>query len=205
MHRLLLRFGKAKDGLAAVEFALILPVMMLLFFGVVETSLALTCRANVTNVASNIADLVAQESTISPSDMKNVFNAANAILYPYTVSSATTTITVYSIVDNGTSAGKLSWSCTRVGTANPTVGTGTAPPLGTTGGAMIANANLKNGVPTYGGNGSVILVRITYLYASPTSMVVIGTKTMQNDFYARPRRVASIAAPTSGGATSCSA
>ena len=52
MHTMLGRFRKAKDGLAAVEFALLLPVMITLFFGVVEVSLALMCRADVTNVAA---------------------------------------------------------------------------------------------------------------------------------------------------------
>jgi len=60
MQALLRRFRKAKDGLAAVEFAMLLPVMITLFFGVVELSLALACRADVTNMAAAAADLVAQ-------------------------------------------------------------------------------------------------------------------------------------------------
>ncbi len=55
-------------GLAAVEFALLLPVMITMFFGVVELSLALLCRADVSIMASTAADLIAQESTTQTSD-----------------------------------------------------------------------------------------------------------------------------------------
>lgn len=57
------QFPNAKGGLAAVEFALLLPVMITLFFGVVEVSLALLCRADVSIMASTAADLIGQEST----------------------------------------------------------------------------------------------------------------------------------------------
>ena len=75
-------FRNNMSGLAAVEFAMILPLMITLFFGVVEISLALACRANVTNVAAVAADLVAQESVMTTSDVTDVFGAANAMLYP---------------------------------------------------------------------------------------------------------------------------
>ncbi len=64
--------------MAAVEFALILPVMITLFFGMVEVSMSLNARAAVVNVAAVTADLVAQKSTLTGSDIKNVFGAASA-------------------------------------------------------------------------------------------------------------------------------
>jgi Flp pilus assembly protein TadG len=189
------RFRKDKKGLAAVEFALILPVMITLFFGVVEISMMLSARAAVTSVASVTADLVAQKSTITGSDLTNVFNAATAILYPGSPNNAT--IEVYSIVDNNNSTGKVAWSCKKVGTGTATTGP-TTPPAGTTGGDMIKAANLdKDGVEQWGGTGSVIIGKITYSYSSPTSQLVAGTTSMTNIFYARPRRVPQIAAPTS--------
>ena len=53
-------FRHAKDGAAAVEFALLLPLMITMFFGVVETTLALLCRADVSVMASTAADLISQ-------------------------------------------------------------------------------------------------------------------------------------------------
>lgn len=192
---LLHRFRKDKKGLAAVEFALILPLLITLFFGVVEISMMLSARAIVSNVASVTADLVAQKSAVTASDMTNVFTAASAILYPNSLNNAT--IEVYSIVDDNNSTGKVAWSCKKVGTGAATTGP-TTPPAGSTGGDMIKAGNFDaNGVPQYGGSGSVIIGKITYNYSSPTSKIVAGTTPMTNIFYARPRRVAVIAAPPS--------
>lgn len=181
MRALLAQFRRAKDGLAAVEFALLLPVMITLFFGVVEVSLALACRADVTNVASTAADLIAQESSVSTSDMSNVWSALNAILYPYSTSVAQITVSSikYDTSTNSLTAGKVAWSCTKNGTARTLNTTVTLPS-----GLMVAN-------------GSVIMSEITYNYTSPTTKIITGTKVMTNTFYTKPRRVAQITGPSS--------
>ncbi len=181
MRTLLFRFRKAKDGLAAVEFALLLPVMITLFFGVVEVSLALICRGDVTNVASTVADLIAQESTVSTGDMTNVFSAANAILYPYPTSAAQITVTsvIYDTTTNSLTSGKVDWSCTRNGTQR----------------AKNSTVALPSAMMTTG--GSVIVSEISYTYSSPTTKVITGPKVMTNTFYTKPRRVTAIAGPSS--------
>lgn len=178
---LLGRFRKATDGLAAVEFALILPVMITILFGLLETSLALACRADVVNVSSSVADLVAQEATVTSSDMTNIFSAANAILYPNSPSTAQITVTSvkYNTATNSLTSGKVDWSCTHGGTKRSVGSIVTLP------------ANLMTA------NGSVIVSEITYSYASPTTQMVIGPITMGNTFYSKPRRVAAIAGPSS--------
>ena len=174
-------FRKDTGGVAAVEFAMLLPVMITLFFGVVELSLALTCRANVTNVAAVAADLVAQESSMTAADMTNVFSAANAMLYPYDTSVAKITVSsvVYDTVTQSLTVGKVGWSCAKNATAKSTGSTYTLPS-----GLLTANS-------------SVVVAEITYNYTSPTTKFITGTKVMSNTFYTKPRRVAAIAAPSS--------
>ena len=181
MFKTIRRLRKDKSGLAAVEFAMLLPVMATLFFGVVELSLALTCRANVTNVASVTADLVAQESAMTGSDMTNVFNAANAMLYPYDTSVAKIIVSSveYDTATKSLSSGKVGWSCAKNATAQSTGTTVTLPT-----GLMTANS-------------SVIVAEIVYNYTSPTTKFITGTKVMSNTFYTKPRRVAKITAPAS--------
>jgi Flp pilus assembly protein TadG len=171
-------FRRDKSGLAAVEFALILPLMIALFFGVEELSLALSCRANVVNVASTTADLVAQQSTITAADIKNVFKAANAILYPFNPSVAQITLTsvIYDTANPSLVAGKVDWSRTQGGTAH---GLGTTMTLPA--GLMVAGQ-------------SVIVAEITYPYTSPT-LKFVKNQVWQNTFYTKPRRVASIPCP----------
>lgn len=189
-------FRKNRDGMAAVEFALILPVMLAIFFGVMELSRALTARAAVTNLTSTVADLVAQEKSPTSGDMANVFDAAGKILYPF--SAANATITLYSIVDDGKkgAAGKVAWSCTKIGAAAATTGP-TSPPSGSKGGEMISLTNLdKDGKATYGGGGSVILAEVVYNYSSATMQVLTQPFAMKNIYYAKPRSVAQVTKPS---------
>lgn len=175
------RFGRANSGLAAVEFAFLLPVMLTMFFGVVEISQALSARTDVTNVAATVADLSAQASSLSTSDVSNIFNAAGAILYPFSTDSAHITITsiVYDDVSKSLTEGKVAWSCSKNGTAR----------------GVNDSVTLPDGLMTTG--GSVIMAEITYSYASDTAKAITGPITMANTFYTKPRRVAQITGPGS--------
>ena len=59
------RLAGDQRAVSAVEFALILPIMLLLLFGGVELGDALTIDRKVTHVTSTISDLVAQSKTIT--------------------------------------------------------------------------------------------------------------------------------------------
>jgi Flp pilus assembly protein TadG len=187
------RFIRANDGAAAIEFALILPVMIVLFFGVVESSLALLCRADVSIMASTAADLISQESSTSTADLTNVYAASGTILYPYYTGGSTgkPTIRLTSVAYDSTSgtpttAGKIAWTCTQAGS-------GTLSP------ATRANNDVVTFTqPLMTTNGSVIMAEVAYSYASPTTQVVTGAINMTNNFYTKPRRVLQIATPTGG-------
>ena len=165
--RVLLR---AKDGMAAVEFAFLAPIMVLLFFGTLELSAALDCRSRVSIVASTAADLVAQETTVSTTDMNNVFAALNTIIYPY--NSAPAKIVISSIVDNGAGVDKVAWSNAQNATAR-TVGSVVTVPAG---------------LITPNSGGGVILAEITYSFAPTTTVYLGNALSMTSSFYAHPRR-----------------
>ena len=189
--------GANKDGTAAVEFAMLLPILITLFFGVVETSLALLCRANVSMMASTAADLISQGSTISTTDIGNVYSASGTILYPYynpaTSGSAKPTIRLTSVVDDGSGAatgskltGTVAWTCTQSGS-------GTLSPA-----SRAVNDTVTLPQPLMTEGGSVIIAEIAYAYASPTTKMITAPINMTNNFYTKPRRVFQIAAPTGG-------
>ena len=83
------RFLCDRCGLAAVEFALILPVMLTLYFGGVEVTNMLVANRRVTSVAYTAADLAAQAAAISNGDMTDIFAASSAILEPFSISPLT--------------------------------------------------------------------------------------------------------------------
>jgi len=199
LGRLAAARGRAADksGAAAVEFALLLPVMITLFFGVVETSLALLCRADVSYMASTAADLISQVNTATTADVNNVYSAAGTILYPYydpsVGGSAKPTIRITSIKDDGSGAagkshltGTVAWTCTQAGSGTLTFST---PVVG--GSATLPQPIMTNG-------GSVIIAEVAYNYVSPTTKVITGNLNMTNSFYTKPRRILQIAAPVGG-------
>jgi len=187
------RFIRANGGAAAVEFALLLPVMIVLFFGVVESSLALLCRADVSIMASTAADLISQESTTSTADLSNVYAASGTILYPYYTGGSTgkPTIRLTSVAYDSTSgtpttAGKIVWTCTQAGSGTLTPATRANGDTVTFSQALMTT------------NGSVIMAEVAYSYASPTTQVLTGSINMTNNFYTKPRRVLQIGAPAGG-------
>jgi Flp pilus assembly protein TadG len=193
--RRLSNFLARRDGSIAVEFALIAPIMIGLFFGLSELALALGAKGDVTNLASVGADLIAQESSATTSDMSNVFDALSAMLYPYSTTNAQ--ITISSVLDNssgGTTGnanptGNVAWSCTQGGTARTANSTYSFPAA-------------AQGVVTSGSGGSVIVAEVTYTYSMsfaasiPGVTNLSGPYTFTNTFYSKPRKVLQVSAPS---------
>lgn len=167
------RFGRDARGLAAVEFALIVPLMLTLYFGTLETSDALTASRRVTNVAQTAADLVAQVTTVSSSDLTDIFAASTAILTPFDTSAVK--ITISSVVADSSNKTTVAWSSTYKGTARTTNSAVTLP----------------TGLTT--ANTSVIMAEVTYTYTSPIATFITGPIVMTETAYLRPRRSVTVA------------
>lgn len=67
------RFKSAKGGLAAVEFGLLAPIMVFMFFATIEGSEALSASRRVALSVNTVADLVAQETTIEAAQLNDLF------------------------------------------------------------------------------------------------------------------------------------
>ena len=134
-----------------------------MLFGMGELSLAVFCRTTITQVASTVADLVAQESTPTNTDLSNVYYAANTILYPYypNLSSAKPTIRITSVIfdtsTNSTTVGTVAWTCTQSGS-------GTLTPA-----SRAVNSTVTFSQPLLSSGGSVVMSEVAYSYSSPTT------------------------------------
>ena len=165
-------FLQAQDGTVAIEFAFIAPILITMFVGTMALCNALICRAKVTTVAASAADLVAQDETISTSQLNDVFSAVNAIVYPYP--SAGSRIIITSIKEDPVHVGQyvVDWSVAQNTTAH-------------TQGASIT---VPTGLVTHG--ASVIFAEVSYSYTPPSTEFITNGFTMNDSFYARPRRSA---------------
>jgi Flp pilus assembly protein TadG len=186
------RWRSDESGLAAIEFAFVLPILLTMLLGLVELSNALGTRTALTNLASTAADLIARESSTSGSDMDTVFGAMNAMMSGYSTTS--TTVTITSVVDGGSgNSPVVAWSC-----AWNASGASATPQ------AKGATPSVPTGLITQGGGDSVIWAHVAYTYTSPLSAFITSPLSWSNDFYLKPRRVLKVPystpAPTSSGA-----
>jgi Flp pilus assembly protein TadG len=79
------RFFTAQSGAAAVEFALVLPLMLLLYIGSTELSQVITVDRRVTTIAGTVGDLVSRSNTtVTATELTDYFTAASSIITPFT-------------------------------------------------------------------------------------------------------------------------
>jgi Flp pilus assembly protein TadG len=98
-----------RRGIAATEFAVIVPIMLVMFFGVVEFSSGVAVDRKVTLMARTLSDLTSQSISVASSDMTNFFAASSAIMTPF--SSAPTRGTISELyVDPNTLVARVQWS-----------------------------------------------------------------------------------------------
>lgn len=97
-----------RRGLAAVEFALILPMMLLIYLGLVELAHGLRAAQQVDLIAHTLADLAGQQGNSQPSsqatladaDFQSIFGAGYALLAPLSTSTLKMTISEINILEN---------------------------------------------------------------------------------------------------------
>lgn len=159
-------------GISAVEFALIAPLMVLIYFGCIELSLLMRADRRVTTTASSIGDLAARLVTVSDADMNELFDAAAVTMQPHSATNARMRIT--SVVDNGDGQTRVDWSDGYRMTPYSEDALITVP------------AGL---VPS---PGSVIVAEVEFEYESTVGFVLDGSQTLKDTFYLRPRRVTQI-------------
>jgi Flp pilus assembly protein TadG len=77
-------------GVAAIEAALILPVMLMIYFGLLDLTTVLSANRRVTQMASTLADLVTQSpGTTTKAELAGFYRASTAIMDPYSTNDLT--------------------------------------------------------------------------------------------------------------------
>ncbi|MDZ4777079.1 MAG: TadE/TadG family type IV pilus assembly protein [Alphaproteobacteria bacterium] len=75
-------FLRDTRGLAALEFALILPMMVVVLFGSVELTEVLTTKSRVENTAAAMADVVSRDTVIEDDEIDDLWAASGTLMYP---------------------------------------------------------------------------------------------------------------------------
>lgn len=165
-------FASGQGGLAAVEFAAILPFMLTAYLGGVELGDGVAINRKVTITARAVADLASRYTTIKNADMSTILSAASAVIAPYSSSSLAVTVSQISVDSHGNAT--FAWSDTQGGTAH----------------AVGSPATLPGTLATAG--AAYILGEVRYNYTPTLGYVMTGTVTLSNQIYMSPRDSASV-------------
>jgi len=93
----------------ATEFAVIVPLMLVMFFGTVEFSSGVAVDRKDTLMARTLANLTSQSRSVADTDLTNFFNASNGIMTPYSAAPIQGTITEL-YVDPSSLQARVQWS-----------------------------------------------------------------------------------------------
>lgn len=162
------RFRRGQ-GSAAVEFALIAPFMLALYLGIIELTGLLLVDRKIIAATETVADLISQESVITPNEIDDVFEAARRIFDPYPT--VTLTFNVASIRFNtDTGAPEIEWQ--RI--------------VGALGGSSVLTEAVGLGNPGEG----VVVSYLTYSYTPIFGSLITGTVDLEEMAFLRPRHSA---------------
>jgi Flp pilus assembly protein TadG len=97
------------SGLAAIEFAMIFPLMGMMLLGTYEFSAGVAIDRKVTIMARTLSDLTSQNTTVTDTQFTNFFNAGKAIMTPYASAPVEGTITEL-YINPSTLKARVQWS-----------------------------------------------------------------------------------------------
>lgn len=186
---------------AAVEFALILPLLLLLYIGLAEAGDALTADRKADKLASAIGDLVAQTTDTSNATIDSLFAITEPMLAPY--DDGITEILVADIkfdADGTNPDGSARWApVVRWAHGQNTI----LPVCGDASPITIPDTLMPTTAAAAGVD--IIVARVVYPYTSPFADILaslLGDRTLnlEHAYILRPRASASV---TNSSATPC--
>jgi Flp pilus assembly protein TadG len=173
--QLLRKFARDYQGLSAIEFALVFPVMATLYLGGTALTQGIVIKRKVTLVTRAVGDLTSQDTDIDNTEMNTIFSAAAAVMQPYPTTTLTLTITSLKVDKNG--VGTVEWSNRSVNGGNFVQG-------------RVAQSTMTlTDLAVPDTTVHFIMAEGTYTYTPPVGTSFVGTLPLSNTFYFRPRRV----------------
>jgi len=176
MLKLIRHFADDKRGTASMDFAFLLPIMLLMFIGVVEITNLLRLDRKVVAAAQTTADLVTQRREVSDAQLNDILRATELIFEPFSATGMTAGI-VGVRYNEDTGAPEVDWTKTKNGGSVPD--------------ALTRAQGL--GQPGEG----VVVVRVTYNYTPVFFDFVMSSTSIEETAVLRPRRSYYVDGPSS--------
>jgi Flp pilus assembly protein TadG len=158
-------------GIAAVEFALLAPVLILFYFGIVEFCQGFMALKRTGHAASMVADLVSRTDTITKTQAEQILDIGHVIMTPFPASNMKQRVSSVTRIDANNY--RVDWS----------VGVGS----GMTSKLTVADAKMPSDLLAAG--ESAIVSEAIYDYESPIGKLLPAPTRFARMAYLRPRTV----------------
>lgn len=166
------RLRRDQSGIAAVEFALLAPVMVAFYLGTTEFCQGYMAQKRMGHVSAMVADLVAQEQSVTPTTLDDVFQISNLIMKPFPTSTLQQRVSSVTL-NNGIAT--VDWSR---GSGMTKLNPGAVVDLPAD---LVANGE------------SVVMTEVTYDYDSPVDYLMPTVTKFSHRYFLRPRVVNKVA------------
>jgi Flp pilus assembly protein TadG len=107
-------FRRARSGAGAVEFAILAPILLMLYIGAFEITVGMSFAKRTSRSAGTIADLITQQTSVNKATLASMTGVASSIFAPYTPSNLKLKISAIKI--DGTNTARIAWSWQQDGT-----------------------------------------------------------------------------------------
>jgi len=181
--KLLGRFARKDDGVAAIEFAVIAPFLLVTMLSTYDIGRAFAVHIKVRTATATLATITNQYTTgtnnIDASDMQAIVGATTAILSPFPTNVVVTKITQIKMTSAANAV--VSWSYVTQGNAYATGSSWSTLP------AQFKSTKPCNSFPCY-----LIYAEVTYTYTPLFGAAITGPINLTDNQYATPRSSACV-------------
>lgn len=168
-------FHKDVRGIAAVEFGMIAPVMLMFLIGTIEVTRAVAIDHRFSQVTSMVADLVTRADELTAADVNAIYAVAGEVMRPYDVSDLK--LSIIPVISSNKDAQN-----TRVyagATNRPSFNGGSVP-------AKCQSYPLTKDM--LGTNEAVIVIEASYAFKPIFTGTLLGANDWTSKAFAKPRK-----------------
>lgn len=171
-------------GVAVVEFALALPVLMTLFYGTIEVTRYILIVQKVEKLAHSVADVTAQSQTVTIASLNQVMSAASDIMSPFTLSTNGKVIVSSLYRAPAAANATVNWRYEGGGTLTATSQIG-----------AVGSIPVVPGGFTFEERDNIIAAEVSYQFSPLISAQFFGTTTIYRSAFYKPRLGTLLTAP----------
>jgi len=198
------KFPAAADGVAAVEFAIVVPFMLMLLVGGTELGNGMAINVKVSATAHSVADMVTQNTSLSTAQMQNILTGATPIIAPYATNNNQLGVTVSEVSSDVNGNLTLQWSQSyngaSFGAGRTSLGANGIYAALTRPASLNGTAGNTNNANNQNDQVSFIVSEVSYAYTPNLGYAISGTVNLGDSYWMFPRCSTDSPANSSGPA-----